>query len=394
MSAKILMVACYAMDKPDAELIHFSSVANSLLLQGHDVSIFHLSLQDAPAIRSLILPGIDFHEHSIKSPLNSIMFIRGGLTVPAFLLHLLRKKPDVIYARLGIVSSLYIIAARILWGKRIKIITEHNGWIGPEAISSGKPRPIAFLGKELQKWSARSSDRVRAVSQGIKSYLFSLGVEEEKIAIIGNGTDINHFRPLDITPIYDVGFIGNFAKWQGLEWLIDAFAQVVEARSGTRLAIGGSGPEESIIREKIERYSLGKQVALVGVVPYQEAPAFINQCRICVAPFRSRGSESDNKSISPLKIRDYAACGKAIISSRIPGLEELEGAGFGVLVPQGDTTGLSTAMIKLLEQSELCNGMGRKARQYAESHYSWDLIAEQISYLIDAITLSRHKNPS
>jgi alpha-maltose-1-phosphate synthase len=394
MSAKILMVACYAMDKPDAELIHFSSVANSLLRQGHEVSIFHLSLQNAPAIRSLILPGIEFHEHSIKSPHNSIMFIRGGLTVPAFLLHLLSKKPDVIYVRLGIVSSLYIIATRILWGKRMKIITEHNGWIGPEAISSGKPRPIAFLGKELQKWSARSSDRVRAVSQGIKSYLVSLGVEEDKIAIIGNGTDINHFRPLDITTVYDVGFIGNFAKWQGLEWLIHAFAQVIEARPGTRLVIGGSGPEERIIREQIERYSLGRQVILAGIVPYQEAPYFINQCRVCVAPFRSRGSGSDNKSISPLKIRDYAACGRAIVSSRIPGLEELEGAGFGILVPQGDITGLSAAIIRLLDQPELCDEMGRKARQYAESHYSWDLLAEQICYHVDAITLSHHKKPS
>ncbi len=389
MSARILMTACYAMEKPDAELIHFSSVANSLLRQGHEVSIFHLSLRGAPAIRSLILPGIGFHEHTINAPHNNIMFIKGALSVPAFLWHLIRSKPQVIYARLGIVSSLYVIATRILWGRRMKIITEHNGWIGPEAISSGKPWPMALAGKELQRWSARSSDRVRAVSQGIKSYLAFLGVKEEHIAVIGNGTDTGHFRPLETAPVYDVGFIGNFAKWQGLEWLVHAFAKVIEKRPGTRLAIGGSGPEVGAVREVIRRYSLDKQVDLAGLVPYDQAPSFINRCRVCVAPFLSRGSGSDNKSISPLKIRDYAACGKPVVSSRIPGLEELETAGFGILVPQADAAGLSEAILRLLDNPELCDEMGSKARQYAEAHYSWDLIAEQISRLVHDMTSSK-----
>jgi hypothetical protein len=30
--------------------------------------------------------------------------------------------------------------------------------------------------------------------------------------------------------------------------------------------------------------------------------------------------------------------------------------------------------------------MGKKAREYAETHYSWDLITEQISHHIQSIT--------
>ena len=386
MNTRILMVACFAMEKPDAELIHFSEVANSLCHMGYHVTIYHLSLNGLPAIRSLLNPAIGFFEPFVNAPKTYAMFIKGGLTVPSFLHHLKDFNPDIIYSRLGIVSGLYVIATRVLMGRHIKIITEHNGWIGPEAISSGKPKPIAFIGKELQRWSAHASDLVITVSKGIKSYLISLGVKADKIAVIGNGTNIRHFYPVDVTPCYDVGFIGNFAKWQGLEWLIEAFAIVLSVKPEAKLAIAGSGPEESALREQINKLGIEKQVEMVGSVSYQDAPLFINQCRVCTAPFRPRGSWSDDKSLSPLKIRDYAACGKPIVASSVPGLEEIEVAGFGLLVPPGDISGLSKAIIRLLENQTLCAEMGKKAREYAQMHYSWDQITDQISHHIQAIT--------
>jgi glycosyltransferase involved in cell wall biosynthesis len=386
MNTKILMVACFAMEKPDAELIHFSEVANSLFRIGYHVTIYHLSLNGSPAIRSLLSPDIGFFETFVNAQTTYTMFIKGGLAIPYFLYHLKEMNPDIIYSRLGIVSGLYVIASRALMGRHIKIITEHNGWIGPEAISSGKPKLIAFIGKELQRWSAHASDLVRTVSQGIKSYLISLGVKEEKIAVIGNGTNIRHFYPLDILPCYDVGFIGNFAQWQGLEWLIEAFAKVLSVKPEAKLAIAGSGPEESALRGQINTLGIEKQVEMVGSLPYQDAPLFINQCRVCTAPFRPRGSWSDDKSLSPLKIRDYAACGKPIVASGVPGLEEIEDAGFGILVPPGDISGLSKAILRILDDQTLCTEMGKKAREYAETHYSWDLITEQISHHIQSIT--------
>ena len=386
MNTKILMVACFAMEKPDAELIHFSEVANSLFRIGYHVTIYHLSLNGSPAIRSLLSPDIGFFETFVNAQTTYTMFIKGGLAIPYFLYHLKEMNPDIIYSRLGIVSGLYVIASRALMGRHIKIITEHNGWIGPEAISSGKPKLIAFIGKELQRWSAHASDLVRTVSQGIKSYLISLGVKEEKIAVIGNGTNIRHFYPLDILPCYDVGFIGNFAQWQGLEWLIEAFAKVLSVKPEAKLAIAGSGPEESALRGQINTLGIEKQVEMVGSLPYQDAPLFINQCRVCTAPFRPRGSWSDDKSLSPLKIRDYAACGKPIVASGVPGLEEIEDAGFGILVPPGDISGLSKAILRILDDQTLCTEIGKKAREYAETHYSWDLITEQISHHIQSIT--------
>ncbi len=388
MKARILMVGCFAMEKPDAELIHFSSIANGLARQGYAVSIFHLSLAGAPAIRSLLRPGIQFIERSINARPGNDMFIKGTLTAPIFLAHIFRHKPDVLYLRLGIVSALYTIATRLFFGNRVKIFTEHNGWIGPEARASGKPEAIAFIGQVLQQWSARCSHSIRAVSLGIKSYLVSLGIHEEKIVVIGNGTDINHFRPLDTTPRYDVGFTGNLAPWQGLEWLVDAFAKVIDHYPEASLAIAGSGPAEQNLRHRITAQGILNRVNLLGPIAYEHIPDIINQCRICVAPkiqFTDTKSPHVTYSYSPLKIRDYAASGKPIIASRIAGLEEIETGQFGILVTPGDIQDLANAMIHLLGNPALQHSMGNNARTYAESHYAWEAVAKQISLQIETL---------
>lgn len=316
------------------------------------------------------------------------MFIKGTLTVPRFLVHLLRQKPDVVYMRLGMVSALYAIATRLVFGNRIKIFTEHNGWIGPEALTSGKPAALAFVGQLMQQWSAHCSHRVRAVSSGIKSYLVSLGIREDKVVVIGNGTDTDHFRPHDTPPRYDIGFTGNLARWQGLEWLLDAFALVLDRIPEASLAIAGAGPEEHNLQARIQKYGLSNHVHLLGPVAYEQISDIINQCRICVAPkmqFVHAQNHQVTYSYSPLKIRDYAACGKPIIASRIPGLEEIETAHFGLLIPPGDTPALAEGIIRLLTDPSSCHAMGLNARAYAESHYAWRMTAQQISAHIQTL---------
>lgn len=389
MKPSILMAGTFVMKKPDAECIHFSSVANGFIRCGHSVHIFHLSLHDSPALKSILLPEITVHEATIRAKTNNMMVLKGAATIPVFLRYLRTMKPEVLYVRTGIISGLYAIAARLCFGKHIKIITEHNGWMGLEASLAGKPAIIASIGNEIQRWSARCSDKVRAVSDGIRDYLISLGVATDKIFVQGNGTDTLHFHPKDTASRYDIGFIGNMAKWQGLDWLIEAFARLLAQKPEARLVIGGSGPEEASIRNALTQFGIENQVIMPGSIPYADVPDFINACRICIAPFRPRGSVSDDKSLSPLKIRDYAACGKPIISSRIAGLEEIEREGFGILVPPGDIEGLTDAMLRLLDKPVLCEEMGANARRYALDHYSWDLVAAEVSRQIDIITERR-----
>jgi glycosyltransferase involved in cell wall biosynthesis len=376
---KVLMLAAFAMEKHDAELIHFSSISNGLKRLGYDVTIYHLSEMHESAIKDLLHNDIEFHETFIKAKTNNEMFIKGILAYPLFLISIVRNKPDVIYARLGIVTGIYIILTKLLFRNRIKTITEQNGWIGPEAKDSGKPKLLYKIGELIQKWASKSSDSIRAVSEGIREYLISMNICRGIITVIGNGTSINHFKPVANSNCFDFGFIGNIARWQGVEWLIKSFALALKEKPGLSLVIGGSGPHKADCVKLAHDYGIVRNVIFAEQIPYSEANNFINNIHICMAPFLPRGSSNDNKALSPLKIRDYAACGKPIISSKIPGLEEIEKEGFGILVEPGNIDELKNAMIYLLDNPDQIAEMGRKARFYAEKNYSWDIIVKCIS---------------
>ncbi len=376
---KVLMLAAFAMEKHDAELIHFSSISNGLKRLDYDVMIYHLSKMHEPVIKDLLNNDIEFHETFIKAKTNNEMFIKGILAYPFFLKSIIRNKPDIIYSRLGIVTGIYIILTKLIFRNKIKIITEQNGWIGPEAKDSGKPKLLYQIGESIQKWASKLSDSIRAVSEGIREYLISMNVTGNKIFVIGNGTNIDHFKPVADPSCFHFGFIGNIAKWQGIEWLIKSFTLLLKDKPMTTLIIGGSGPQEADCVKLAHDYDIISNVFFAGQIPYSDTNHFINSIQICMAPFLPRGSSSDNKALSPLKIRDYAACGKPIISSRIPGLEEIEEAGFGILVEPGNVEELKNAMQYLLENPKLVSKMGHKARAYAEKYYSWDIIAKRIS---------------
>jgi glycosyltransferase involved in cell wall biosynthesis len=374
-SKRILMLAAFAMDSHDAELIHFSSISNGLKKLGYDVYVYHISKKDTPAIKSLLCSNIKFYERFVKSKNNYTMFIKGILTFPFFLFFIFKIKPKIIYARLNIVTGIFIIATKLILRKNIKIVTENNGWMKHEIQSSKKSKLLVFIASNLQKWSNVFADGVRVVSEGIKSSLVSINVKKHKIKTIGNGTNIDYFQPQSLPVLYDFGFVGNLAKYQGVEVLIDSFALLLKNHPNTKLAIVGSGQEFINFKTKISTLNISNNVKLMGSIPYTKVSNFINSCNVCIAP-------KLNFMGSSLKIKDYAACGKAIISSRIPEMEEIEEAGFGILVEPGNVEELKNAMLSLLDNPEQIFKMGRKAREYAERNYSWDIIAQKISDLI------------
>lgn len=384
---RILMLNIFGMEKNNAEVIHFSNLANEFYRLGYDVTIFQVSAVKRFAKRDILLGDITFQEVFVWGR-SYILFITFLFAIPKFFKIIKQIRPDVIYLRLGAFSAIYVIILRICMGNSIKILTEHNGWIGPEAKVKGMNAIFVWLGTFLQRYGALYSDRIRAVSSGIKKYLVTLGTPEELIFVVGNGTNTTLFKPIKSHIRWDIGFTGNLARWQGLDWLIKAFALVLKKAPEARLAIVGTGPEEIAIKNLLHKFGIKQNVDMLGDIPYEDVPRIINLYKICVAPKRLFGDPNTPLtpySYSPLKVRDYAACGKPIIASRIPGLEEIEEAGFGILVPPEGINALADAIVKLLHNPALCKEMGKKARAYAETYYSWELIGRKISEHIEEL---------
>ncbi|MEO0185816.1 MAG: glycosyltransferase, partial [candidate division WOR-3 bacterium] len=94
-----------------------------------------------------------------------------------------------------------------------------------------------WLRRRMISFTLNNSDRVISVSKALKKRMIDIGVRSEKIKVIYNGIDNNIFRPLDRTQTrkelginFDkkvILFVGNLKPVKGLDYLIDAFMQVV-----------------------------------------------------------------------------------------------------------------------------------------------------------------------
>ncbi len=81
---------------------------------------------------------------------------------------------------------------------------------------------------------------------------------------------------------------------------------------------------------------------------------------------------------------DAMACGKPLIYSRIPTLEEVTG-GVGVPVPAGDVMRLGEAIRALVKDPERCRVLGDLGRELAVERYAWERAAERYLAILEEV---------
>lgn len=105
-----------------------------------------------------------------------------------------------------------------------------------------------------------------------------------------------------------IGFVGNFEKWTGLEFLIDVFTKLKETTDNISLLIVGGGVEAERLSK---RYSKKDKIIFTGVVPPDEVHNYFNIIDVGVIPFEL--SDFTHNAF-PIKAIEYS-CAKSIIVS-------------------------------------------------------------------------------
>jgi len=115
------------------------------------------------------------------------------------------------------------------------------------------------------------------------------------------------------------GFVGSFRSWQGLDTLIKAINIVrKQGYEKIRFILVGNGDPLEQFKEMVKAYGLGKETIFTGRVKYEEVPILINCFDVCLAPFKKE--RNAKIGLSPLKLYEYLACGRPVITSRVEGV--------------------------------------------------------------------------
>lgn len=300
-------------------------------------------------------------------------------------------------ARFGAMWHLLVAAhwARGLRGQRITHI--HSQWIhagGTVAWHGSRLLgvPFSFTGhaSDLFRDAVALREKIRdaafigCISEFHKQLFRDKGAREEQLQIAYCGIDVSHFTPrLRARPAGAPALVlssGRLVEKKGFEYLIDAVALLRRRGVGVECVIGGSGPLEAALRERIDRAGLAQFVALTGKsIAQEELPAFMSQgdiyCLPCV------WAADDDVDGLPQMLMEAMACGLPAVSTRLVGIPDLiEHERSGLLVEQRQTEELADALQRLIADEALSRRLAQGGRRMVEERFD---IRTSLDGLID-----------
>ncbi len=290
-----------------------------------------------------------------------------------------REEPDLIYQRY---SQNNYSGVMLSLRHKIPLIIEYNGseiWV---ARNWGKGLIFRGITERIEILNLKAADLIVVVSEVMRDELLNRGIERERILVNPNGFDPEMYSPEingeEIRKRYAfganvvVGFIGTFGPWHGAEVLAEAVKPVIQRSPNIRFLFMGDGVRMPMVKEIIKRSGVEEFVILAGLVPQEEAPEYLAGCDILVSP-HVPNPDGSRFFGSPTKLFEYMGMGKGIVASDLEQIGEvLEHKKTAWLVKPGDVQELVEGIIKLAEDENLRNELGRNAREEALKNYTWD----------------------
>lgn len=238
--------------------------------------------------------------------------------------------------------------------------------------------------RKLKRWVARRSAAMTVVSSAMVELAQRQRISAPMIQVIPMGVDMKErFVPASSRePEEDrLLFVGRLVEKKGLRHLINALPRVLAKRPDACLEIVGYGPEESVLRDLVERLGLREKVHFLGPKPQDSLPALYQSASLFIAPFIQAG-HGDQEGL-PVVLMEAVGCGCPILVGDVPGLEDLLGEDKdAVCVDVADPDALASAIVERLDNAEIARGIALQIRTRAEERIDWSRIASRYATIL------------
>ena len=249
--------------------------------------------------------------------------------------------------------------------------------------------PFRFLqplGKILEGHNIRTADRTFSINEGLRDYTLRMGADPEKTVVIRAGFDSQLFNPAisgdEIRKKYGIKkddtvlfFMGWLYQFSGLKEVAIELSKNQD--ESIKLLIVGEGDAFQDLKKIREEYHLQNRMILAGQQPYKDLPQFIASADICLLPSYNNEIMQD---IVPIKMYEYMAMEKPIISTVLSGVLKEFGSDHGIIYIEKPED-VVMCVIYLIED-RIVKIEGEKARKFVE-HNDWQSIAEEFERALD-----------
>jgi glycosyltransferase involved in cell wall biosynthesis len=235
----------------------------------------------------------------------------------------------------------------------------------------------------------RGLERILPISEALEKWLeghYRFSRFRCESLVIRSGVDLDGYqdlpeasearRQLGYEDVLTVGYTGHLYPGRGVELLYELAQRNPEVQF---LWVGGTDDAISYWQEKLSAEKVAN-VLLPGFKTQEELPLHQAASDILVMPYErtivvSSGANTE-KFASPMKVFEYMAAGRAILSSDLPVLREILHEGIALFAPPEDVDAWNHALTRLTNDLELRTRIADACRVEAKK-YSWDARAER-----------------
>jgi len=347
-------------------------MCNAFSRIGHEVVL--LSIKRPASYEKDIHNDFNFYGVEERFKIKKLRFSRTKYSILLYsfrcALETLKMKPDIVYGRF----------LRGLWLASLlgfDVIYEMHFPVRQ------MPRAGRLLFTSLAK--RRRLRHLVAISQALKEMIED-EVSGKKIIVAHDGADLidNDDKGFQ-SAVSDqsgnrtkVGYVGHLYPGRGIELILKMTTELPDVDFHL---IGGT--EEDI--QAIKREVKGKNVFFHGFISPSLVNRAIRDCDILIMPYQRRVTISGDKGsdtsqwMSPLKMFEYMASGKPIISSDLPVLREvLEHERNAILVAPDDIKGWVRSIQYLAGEEKARERIAQQALTDLKQSYTWERRAQKV----------------
>jgi len=260
----------------------------------------------------------------------------------------------------------------------------------PESIASvgamSKESRVYKVLERIELFLYRNADLVIPNTPAFKKNLIKRGIDNEKITVIVNGSNLELFdsskvtrnvrEELGLEDKFVVGYIGTHGLAHSLGFIIRTIGEYTF--EGVHFLFIGDGAEKQRVMELSKEMELAN-VSFLDAVPKERIPEYLTAIDASLAPLK----KSDTfKTVIPSKIFEAAAMGKPVLLG-VEGqaqeiIEEFES---GICFEPENPDSFSKALVDLKSDTERYDRIKMNAFNMAKQYDRKKLATEMLTYI-------------
>jgi glycosyltransferase involved in cell wall biosynthesis len=267
-------------------------------------------------------------------------------------------KPHAVLAQ-GAHETAAALSARKLARTDTAVIADlHGDWRTPTRLYGSRLRGLLSpVADRVALGALRGADGIRTVTGYTTGLVRELGLEpaDEFPAYMDFDSFLQeHPKPLPSRP--QVLFVGVLERYKNVDGLADAWRRAAPRVPDARLQVVGSGKLQPVVEQLVR--DLPEQASWTERLTPSEVASALDESTLLVLPSRSEGMG---------RVIVEAFCrARPVVASRVGGIADLvQDESNGLLVEPGDTEGLATALVRVLDERDLAERLGAGAHSSA-----------------------------